>query len=89
MGGKGVHLPKTLFDAERFLTKVMKGGGKILIEDRLYGPERSVIALTDGEEVYHFRSHKTTNGRAIVILGEIPAVWGRTPSSWSALKLME
>jgi len=55
MGGKGVTLPDNLEEAERDLTRLMvKGspGETVVIEDRLVGVERSVMAITDGKTVY-------------------------------------
>ena len=55
MGGKGVTLPDNLEEAESDLEKLMvKGsaGETVVIEDRLVGIERSVMAITDGKTVY-------------------------------------
>jgi phosphoribosylamine--glycine ligase len=54
-GGKGVFLPDSLEEAWDDLTKLMvKGspGEMVVIEDRLYGVERSVMAITDGRTIY-------------------------------------
>lgn len=53
-GGKGVMLPKSLDEADRCLKKLMvrgMSGEKVVIEDRLFGIERSAIALTDGRDL--------------------------------------
>jgi len=53
MGGKGVFLPEDNKEAELALQSLFgssSGKAKILIEDRLVGVERSMIALTDGEQ---------------------------------------
>jgi phosphoribosylamine--glycine ligase len=55
MAGKGVILPHTLEEAALALQRLMvigTPGEKVLIEDRLIGLERSVIAITDGT-VFH------------------------------------
>jgi phosphoribosylamine--glycine ligase len=55
MGGKGVILPSNLKEAEIALKKLMvtgTAGETVIIEDRLVGVERSVIAATDGKKVY-------------------------------------
>ncbi len=55
MGGKGVTLPNSLEEAESDLRALMvKGtaGEKVVIEDRLYGVERSVMAMIDVRTVY-------------------------------------
>ena len=55
MGGKGVTLPNSLEEAEQDLKKLMvKGtaGEIVVIEDRLVGIERSVMALVCGRQVY-------------------------------------
>lgn len=55
MGGKGVTLPYNTEEAKRDLEKFMVQGSPgetVVIEDRLVGVERSVMAITDGETVY-------------------------------------
>lgn len=58
--GKGVILPETLAEAnqavdELMVTKVYGAAGeKILVEERLSGPEVSVLVLTDGQEIRLF-----------------------------------
>lgn len=55
MGGKGVTLPDTIENVARDLERLMVPGGPgetVVIEDRLFGVERSVMALTDGKTVY-------------------------------------
>ena len=55
MGGKGVTLPRNLVEAEHDLISLMvKGsaGEVVVIEGRLIGVERSVMAITDGGNVY-------------------------------------
>lgn len=55
MGGKGVYLPNSSEEAEQILSKLMvKGsaGERVIIEDRLTGVERSIIAVTDGKTVH-------------------------------------
>ncbi len=55
MGGKGVTLPNDLAEAEADLAKLMvKGsaGEAVVIENRLVGVERSVMAITDGKNIY-------------------------------------
>lgn len=57
MGGKGVLLPETLEEASQALL-MLKGQGKpgreIVIEDRLFGFERSVMGITDGVTAHTF-----------------------------------
>ncbi len=54
--GKGVILPSTQEEAEAALTELMEGaafgqaGQRIVIEERLEGPEISVFALCDGRQ---------------------------------------
>jgi phosphoribosylamine--glycine ligase len=51
MGGKGVFLPNSLEEANNALIKLLRQGNPkdgVLIEDRIYGTERSVMAITDG-----------------------------------------
>lgn len=56
--GKGVVLPKSMEEAVAFLTDCFKGdkfgaaGRKVLVEERLEGPEVSVLALVDGRSIY-------------------------------------
>lgn len=55
MGGKGVTLPDSLEEAEHDLEKLMvkdSPGETVVIEDRLVGVERSVMAITDGKTIY-------------------------------------
>lgn len=53
--GKGVFLPETLVEAESILKEVMlekrfgDAGDQVVIEERISGPEVSVLAFTDGE----------------------------------------
>ena len=57
MGGKGVVLPATLQEAKDALDQLMKkgtAGENVLIEERMTGIERSVMAITDGQEVRMF-----------------------------------
>ena len=56
--GKGVVLPANMEEAVAFLTDCLQGnkfgdaGRKVLIEERLEGPEVSVLALVDGRNIY-------------------------------------
>lgn len=56
--GKGVVLPASMDEAVAFLTdcferkKFGAAGQKVLIEERLTGPEVSVLALVDGRNIY-------------------------------------
>ncbi|MFW5652984.1 MAG: phosphoribosylamine--glycine ligase [Planctomycetota bacterium] len=56
--GKGVLLPNSMSEAEEALTRLMKhrefgvAGDRVIIEERLQGPEVSVLALVDGRNVY-------------------------------------
>lgn len=57
MGGKGVFLPNDITEAESALEHLMVPGGpgeRVVVEERLYGVERSVIGITDGSMVYTF-----------------------------------
>lgn len=53
-GGKGVVLPKTNAEASRVLDSMLSGdlhgdaGKKVVIQERLHGPELSVFVVTDG-----------------------------------------
>jgi phosphoribosylamine--glycine ligase len=55
--GKGVVVPSTLAEAEQAVHDMLvgkvhgKAGATIVVEERLEGPEASVIALSDGERV--------------------------------------
>jgi len=55
--GKGVILPKTAEEAEAAIKQIMTdrafgdAGARVLIEERLEGPEVSVLAITDGSTV--------------------------------------
>jgi len=56
--GKGVVLPTSLEEAAAFLEECLNGkkfgaaGKKVLIEERLEGPEVSVLSLVDGRNIY-------------------------------------
>lgn len=56
--GKGVVLPKSMEEATTFLEDCLGGkkfgdaGRKVLIEERLEGPEVSVLSLVDGRNIY-------------------------------------
>ncbi|MGP1272688.1 MAG: phosphoribosylamine--glycine ligase [Phycisphaerales bacterium] len=56
--GKGVLVPDSRDEAEAFLRECMEGdkfgdaGRRVLIEERLEGPEVSVLALVDGRTIY-------------------------------------
>lgn len=57
MGGKGVFLPETLADAENVLSELMVEGGpgeSVVIEERLVGVERSVMAAVNGKTFKRF-----------------------------------
>src|SRR4029453_9879901 len=57
--GKGVTVCETADEAERAI--VTLGGGTVVIEERLSGPEASVIALCDGRHAVALpiaRDHK-------------------------------
>ncbi|HTT70599.1 MAG TPA: phosphoribosylamine--glycine ligase, partial [Anaeromyxobacteraceae bacterium] len=55
--GKGVVVAGSLAEAERALRDMLVGrihgdaGRRVVVEERLFGPEASVIAFTDGERV--------------------------------------
>ncbi|MDK1118062.1 MAG: phosphoribosylamine--glycine ligase [Anaerolineae bacterium] len=55
--GKGVILPETTQEAEIALKKIMieksfgKAGSEVIIEERLVGPEVSILAFTDGKTI--------------------------------------
>jgi phosphoribosylamine--glycine ligase len=55
--GKGVVVPSTLAQAMQAIEDIMvrrtlgEAGAKVVIEERLQGPEASVIALTDGRSI--------------------------------------
>jgi phosphoribosylamine---glycine ligase len=56
--GKGVFVPETIGQAVEAIDKVMVGkvfgaaGAQVVVEDRLEGPEVSVLALVDGRSIY-------------------------------------
>ena len=55
--GKGVVLPSSMEEAAAFLEECFHGkfgaaGKKILVEERLEGPEVSVLSLVDGRNIY-------------------------------------
>ncbi|MEM8757885.1 MAG: phosphoribosylamine--glycine ligase, partial [Planctomycetota bacterium] len=56
--GKGVLVPESLEDAEAFVRACMiegrfgDAGKRLLIEERLEGPEVSVLAMVDGRSIY-------------------------------------
>jgi phosphoribosylamine--glycine ligase len=59
--GKGVIVADDGYEAERAVDELWRPGSKLLIEERLEGPELSVIALCDGEHVIPLppaRDHK-------------------------------
>ena len=64
--GKGVVVAETADDAHRAIDEAMGGafgaaGSRVVIEERLEGPELSIFALTDGERRAYFppcRDHK-------------------------------
>ena len=55
--GKGVIVPDTLDEAEDALSAILidrqfgDAGDEVVIEERLYGPEVSILAFTDGERL--------------------------------------
>jgi len=57
-GGKGVILPDTIEDAQAAIHKIMverhfgDAGDTVIIEERLTGPEVSILALVDGRTIY-------------------------------------
>ncbi len=66
--GKGVIIPKSYTESTDALHKIMiervfgTAGGQVLIEERLYGPEVSVLAFCDGERAIPMppaQDHKT------------------------------
>jgi len=56
--GKGVALPTSMEEAAEFLEACLNGekfgaaGKKVLVEERLEGPEVSVLSLVDGRNIY-------------------------------------
>jgi phosphoribosylamine--glycine ligase len=59
--GKGVIVADDATEAEAAVTELWKPGAKLLIEERLAGPEISIIALCDGEALVPLppaRDHK-------------------------------
>ncbi len=56
-GGKGVYLPESRDDAARAIDEIMvakrfgDAGSRVIIEERLTGPETSVLALIDGRNI--------------------------------------
>lgn len=56
--GKGVIVPESLDEAREALHRIMKlrefgdAGEKVVIEERLVGPEISVLAIVDGRTIY-------------------------------------
>lgn len=57
-GGKGVVLPKSYSEAKTVIESMLSGelygeaGKKVVVQERLHGPELSVFVLTDGSK-YH------------------------------------
>ncbi|HWG95321.1 MAG TPA: phosphoribosylamine--glycine ligase [Mycobacteriales bacterium] len=49
--GKGVHVGRDLDVATAFARDALSGGGRVVVEDYLDGPEVSLFALTDGTTV--------------------------------------
>lgn len=49
--GKGVHVGSDLAVAQAFARDALDGGGRVVIEDYLDGPEVSLFAVTDGVTV--------------------------------------
>jgi phosphoribosylamine--glycine ligase len=49
--GKGVHVGTDLSTAQAFARDCLEGGGRVVIEDYLDGPEVSLFAVTDGTTV--------------------------------------
>jgi phosphoribosylamine---glycine ligase len=49
--GKGVHVGSDLDVATAFARDALSGGGRVVVEDHLDGPEVSLFALTDGTTV--------------------------------------
>ncbi len=49
--GKGVHVGSDLAVAQAFARDALSGGGRVLVEDFLDGPEVSLFALSDGQTV--------------------------------------
>ena len=61
MAGKGVVVPESPAEMEAAVIELMAASESIVLEDRLIGPEVSVIGLTDGVTVLAFpsaRDHK-------------------------------
>lgn len=55
--GKGVYLPSSMDEAEKVIDEIMvakrfgDAGSRVVIEERLSGPETSVLALVDGRNI--------------------------------------
>jgi phosphoribosylamine--glycine ligase len=49
--GKGVHVGSDLAVAQAFARDALEGGGRVVVEDYLDGPEVSLFAVTDGTTV--------------------------------------
>ena len=60
--GKGVILPASVEEAEAALRQIMverefgAAGDEVVIEERLEGPEASVLAFCDGQTLARFQS---------------------------------
>lgn len=74
-GGKGVFLPESRLEAKSVINDILnrrvfgEAGNEILIQERLHGPEVSVLAITDGSTVIpllpaadHKRIHENDRG---------------------------
>ena len=55
-GGKGVFLPESKEEiaptCERLYAEYGEAASRFVVEDRMFGPECSLIAMTDGETIY-------------------------------------
>ncbi len=85
--GKGVHVGSDLAVAQAFARAVVAGGGTVLVEDYLDGPEVSLFAISDGTTVVPLlpaRDHKrvgdgdtgpNTGGMGAYAPVPLPAGW--------------
>ena len=81
--GKGVLIPESLGEAEEAIRTVMvertfgAAGDEVVIEERLTGPEVSLLGFSDGHRYPSCRPRRITSAWRTGTAVPTPGVWGR------------